>query len=57
MRSALDQHDLVVDQTRVGEHPAVDECERHHSVSVTLLRCGGASGLKPRASARLEAIR
>jgi hypothetical protein len=33
------------------QHPAVDQRECHQSVSVTLLRCGGRSGSRPRARA------
>ena len=41
----------------VGEHPSVAERQQHQTVSVTLLRCGGRSGSRPRASASALAMR
>lgn len=43
-------------QTRVSHDPTADECEVAHRVSVTFVRCGGASGLRPRRAATLSSI-
>jgi len=47
----VDQHRDIVAETIDRQHACVDERRRHHTVSVTLLRCGGASGLRPRRTA------
>jgi hypothetical protein len=44
-------------EARIGQHSAVYQRQAHHSVSVTLLRCGGLSGLKPRATASAVVMR
>ena len=49
--------DAAFFEARIGQHAAIDQRQAHHSVSVTLFRCGGLSGSKPRASASELAIR
>jgi len=39
------------------QHPPVDQCHAHQRVSVTLERCGGWSGSRPRASDSALAMR
>ena len=51
------QQRLAALDAGVGEHPSIAECEQHQTVSVTLLRCGGRSGSRPRASASSFAMR
>ena len=53
----LDEHALAAHEAVRAQHPPVDQCEAHQSVSVTLRRCGGASGLCPRASDNSFAMR
>ncbi len=52
----FDDHGLARDELAVEQGAAVDE-RRRHSVSVTLVRCGGRSGSRPRASAAALAAR
>jgi hypothetical protein len=47
---AVDQHGKARSETGVGQHAAVDQGGWHQTVSVTLRRCGGTSGLRPRRS-------
>jgi hypothetical protein len=54
---AIDEHGRAFDEALFDEHAAVEQRERAHSVSVTLLRCGGRSGSRPRASASVFAMR
>ena len=49
--SVGDHHRQAVDQAASGQHAAVDQHAPAHTVSVTLLRCGGTSGSCPRRSA------
>ena len=42
--SSVEQHGAVIEDAGVAEHPAVDQRDRHQTVSVTLRRCGGRSG-------------
>ena len=53
----VEHDDAAFFEARIGQHAAVDQRQAHHSVSVTLLRCGGLSGLKPRAKASAVAMR
>ena len=55
--AALEQHGAALDDALVAEHAAVDERDRHQTVSVTLRRCGGRSGSRPRATASALANR
>ena len=55
--AAVEQHGPALDDAVVAEHAAVDECDRHQTVSVTLRRCGGRSGSRPRATASALASR
>ena len=54
---SVEQHSEVIEDAGVSEYPAVDQRDRHQTVSVTLLRCGGRSGSRPRASASALASR
>ena len=54
---AVDQHAPALDERAVDQHSPVDERDAHHSVSVTLARCGGRSGSSPRATASALAAR
>ena len=45
---AIDEHGDIIVETVVEQYATVDECLRHHTVSVTLRRCGGTSGSRPR---------
>ena len=49
--AGVDEHGDVVAETIRGQHARVDERRGHQTVSVTLLRCGGASGSRPRRTA------
>src|SRR6185437_7732876 len=49
---ALDEHTKTVPDLIRKHDAAVDESGRHQRVSVTLARCGGWSGSRPRAIAR-----
>ncbi len=49
--AGVDEHGDVVAETIRGQHARVDERGGHQTVSVTLLRCGGASGSRPRRTA------
>ena len=53
----LDQHTVAAHEPVSAQHPPVDQCAGLHIVSVTLRKCGGASGLSPRASASAFAMR
>ena len=46
-----DHHRQAADQSAPGQYAAVDQHAPAHTVSVTLLRCGGTSGSCPRRSA------
>ena len=47
--AAVQQHGAALEEAVVAEHAAVDERGGHQTVSVTLRRCGGRSGSRPRA--------
>src|SRR5262249_42737739 len=53
----FDEYALAAYEGVGTQHPPVDQREAHHSVSVTLRRLGGVSGLCPRASDSSLAIR
>src|SRR5690606_28168260 len=56
--AAVDQHRHVVMEAVVQQDAAVHQgLGGHHTVSVTLLRCGGTSGLCPRRSASASTAR
>src|SRR6185436_2220345 len=55
--SSLEQYGAVIDDAGITEHPAVDQRNRHQTVSVTLRKCGGRSGSRPRAMASALASR
>ncbi len=65
LRGRANRHDAVAAQadgealleTPIGHHPAIDQNDVHHTVSVTLLRWGGWSGSRPRARASPSAKR
>ena len=46
--AAVEQDGAALEDAVVAEHAAVDECDGHQTVSVTLRRCGGRSGSRPR---------
>ena len=46
--TVFDEHGDIVVPTLPGKYACIDECRRHHTVSVTLARCGGRSGSRPR---------
>ena len=50
------QQRLAALNAGVGQNPSVLECNPHQVVSVTLWRCGGRSGSRPRASASAFAM-
>ena len=54
---AVEQHGGTVNETGVAEHACVDQCGEHQTVSVTLRRCGGTSGFRPRRSDSVLAAR
>ena len=53
----VEQHRPILQNAVISEHAAVDESDRHQTVSVTLERCGGRSGSRPRANASAFASR
>ena len=55
MRPSVDDHRLAVAELRAIEDPGAGEGERVIRVFVTLLRCGGRSGSRPRARATASA--
>ena len=48
---AVQAHGQPLDQPALGHHPAADQRDVHHRVSVILLRPRGRSGSRPRARA------
>ena len=55
--SRVDEDATLLHESVVREHPRVDEQLHDHIVRVTLARCGGSSGSRPRAIARALAAR
>ncbi len=54
---AIEQHGGAVDETGIAKHARVDQCGEHQTVSVTLRKCGGTSGFRPRRSESALAAR
>ncbi len=54
---AVDQYGAVGFDADWRQHARIDQRRCHHTVSVTLRRCGGMSGLRPRWSASALAAR
>ena len=54
---AVDQHCATTFDAGRRQYARIDQRRRHHTVSVTLRRCGGMSGLRPRLSASALAAR
>ncbi len=55
--AALEQHGVILDEAPAVQDAAIEQRAQHQTVSVTLLRCGGRSGSRPRARARALARR
>ncbi len=55
--TTLDENGMPVEEMVVDKDTAIDERLGHHTVSVTLRRCGGMSGLRPRRNASAFAAR
>lgn len=49
--AVLDHHRQIIAEFVAGKDAGIAQDRCHHTVSVTLFRCGGRSGLKPRRSA------
>lgn len=49
--AVFDHHRKIIAELIAGKNAGIAQDGCHHTVSVTLFRCGGRSGLKPRRSA------